>query len=285
MRNLEYSTNATNVIPKFYYVDFTIYVEGNDDVAFWEEILNYFSKNKISVKAISAGGKTELQKYIDGIVSGDLKVAVACDSDYQMLQNNRINHPNVLYTYGYSIENSSCLPEVVVSAICHTGGISRTEVGKKDFEEWLLDFVKRLELLIIYDIAANTDGPKQEVMGSNCDRFMCSTKPYQVDDSKVKNYIQGLNKLPDDELNRIRQKINQFGSNTIFLVRGHFLQSAILRYVNNRIERHRSKKKMNNNSFFAYAISCFTQHMPNESEHYRHYENQITALVQANQGC
>ena len=291
MTSLEYSTDALNVIPKFYNVDLTVYVEGDSDVAFWEEILKHFSKNKITVRAIPTGGKTKLQEYISDIISGDLDAAaVACDLDYQAFQNpsNRISHPNVLFTYGYSIENSLYLPEVVADAICHTGGISRTKVDKKDFEKWLLDFVCRLKLLMIYDIAANTIGPKQEGMGLNCTRFMRSRTSHQIDDNKVKNYMLGLNKLPSNKRNSIQQKINQLGLSAIFWVRGHFLQSAVLKYINNEIKRLGSNKnkskKMGNDSLLAYATSHFVKYLPNRSKHYLHYKNQTTTLIQAHQG-
>ena len=61
----EYSTEALNVLRYFHDSEIIIFVEGDDDILFWDVISN--KAGLLGVKIESAGGKNELLKKIDKI--------------------------------------------------------------------------------------------------------------------------------------------------------------------------------------------------------------------------
>ena len=75
MADLTYSADAHNVLSKFYNADKMVYVEGDDDVLFWEFIFNKFSNFKVKVQGV--GGKPELEKYIKRICDGEINSIAA----------------------------------------------------------------------------------------------------------------------------------------------------------------------------------------------------------------
>ncbi len=62
MAKLEYSVGAKNVLTRFYRVDKMLYVEGDDDVPFWEFMFEKFADFNVEVQEV--GGKEELRKYV-----------------------------------------------------------------------------------------------------------------------------------------------------------------------------------------------------------------------------
>ena len=62
MSDIQYSTDALNVLSDFYGVDTLVYVEGDDDVIFWQAIFEKFASR--SVRFESVGGDAALAKRI-----------------------------------------------------------------------------------------------------------------------------------------------------------------------------------------------------------------------------
>lgn len=100
----------------FYGVDFTVYCEGERsedghsslDEVFWEQI---FHRHGIKVKCQGRGQKRDLlqiaeEKIIGGKTSN---LIVAIDRDYDDLQGDQEDHPQVIYSYGYSVESDIIL--------------------------------------------------------------------------------------------------------------------------------------------------------------------------------
>lgn len=100
----------------FHNADFTVYCEGNipsdelssRDEVFWEKI---FILHGIKVHCQSHGGKNDLLKLAnEKVVTGKVShVIVAMDRDYDDWRNVLINHPQVIYSYGYSVESDLIL--------------------------------------------------------------------------------------------------------------------------------------------------------------------------------
>lgn len=106
----------------------TVFVEGDDDIPFWERIFKTGSSSSLrfEVKTASreglAKGKTALLKHVkDGV--GDF-LLICVDSDYDYLlqdatpNSTAINHSLYIFqTYTHSIENYKCFAESL-AAIC-----------------------------------------------------------------------------------------------------------------------------------------------------------------------
>jgi hypothetical protein len=99
----------------FHDVDYVVYCEGKEvegegsslDEVFWTRI---FSENGKTVHCKSMGGKSVVRPFAERVVEeGISNVVVAMDRDYDDLRGQRIDHPQVVYTYGYSWESDVVL--------------------------------------------------------------------------------------------------------------------------------------------------------------------------------
>src|SRR5688572_12199253 len=99
MDDLEYSIDAKNVLNDFHEVDLMFYVEGDDDVPFWEFMVGKFSR--LSFKVESVGGKSNLKRYVDDIFDEKINGVAGLDLDFSIFDKIKI-HPRIVRTYGYS---------------------------------------------------------------------------------------------------------------------------------------------------------------------------------------
>ena len=99
----------------FYDVDLIVYCEGVEtaddsstlDEVFWTQV---FEANGKKVKCKSYGSKTNLLPLAKNILLKSVsKVVVAMDRDYDHLRGTTIEHPQVIYTFGYSWESDVML--------------------------------------------------------------------------------------------------------------------------------------------------------------------------------
>ena len=133
----------------FYNVDLVVYLEGgstsftktevyagefNDktkDIIFWRNMFNKFKSDK-KVKFKSVGSKDVIIEIADDIVKDNLShVFVAMDNEFDEILNQRIEHPNVYYTHGYSWENDAWNHHVAIGVI---EGFSGVEIDNNDIE-------------------------------------------------------------------------------------------------------------------------------------------------------
>jgi hypothetical protein len=278
MTSLEYSNSAKNAKAAFLGVDFIVYVEGDDDVPFWEELFIHFSGLKVSFESV--GGSPELQKIVSDIEDGLLDAIAACDKDYSSFVGELSDCPRILFTYGYSIENSLYVPEVVLNAIRHIGRLSSQDIDVEAYEEWLADLTSKVQPLLVHDLANCILQAGETVLGSNCTRFMTTQTSHLADSTKVSSYIYGLETdYPEDTLEVASAKLNESGLDSFYWLRGHFIESALLKYINREIRRKGSTKKANYDGLFGHAVSNFVSLIPNDSEHIAYYEQQLTSVA------
>ena len=107
---LIHSDSAISITHKFYNSQVMVYVEGDDDIPFWDELFR--KRVPIDFYTIEqVGGKNNLRKHINAIKRGDItNVIVACDSDYNRIlydtTSTLYNNPLIIMTHGHSIENT-----------------------------------------------------------------------------------------------------------------------------------------------------------------------------------
>ncbi|RLM02058.1 hypothetical protein BIY27_26050 [Gibbsiella quercinecans] len=90
MADLSYSNEAFNVLNLFYQKDYMVYVEGRDDVCFWEMIFNKTSNIKVEIQDV--GVCEELIPYIEKIYNGEIEAIVACDMDLKYFDDTKKEH-------------------------------------------------------------------------------------------------------------------------------------------------------------------------------------------------
>lgn len=100
---------------QFYDVDAVLYVEGKPqtvadsvgslDLLFWRTVFNSYAPN-LSVQILCKGGKPILLELADQVQREEIpNVLIGMDRDYDPELGSSIDHPAVLYTWGYSWEN------------------------------------------------------------------------------------------------------------------------------------------------------------------------------------
>ncbi len=276
MPELEYSDDALNVLGKFHSVDTMIFVEGDEDIPFWEYLFERFST--LCVKVQEVGGKPKLDKHIQTIVSGKTNVLVAIDHDYSIFDAN-ITHPNIIRTYGYSIENTIISVDSIIKSIRSLGKIPNKSINRQEILDWLNEFSDTIEPLLVYDIENHIQGHGCVVAGSNCSRFMKTQSSDLICDKKVDKLINGLEfSITDDRAKEIILQLKDHELSVLDMIRGHFIFSAVHRYIVAYIKRIRQKISISIDSMFSTLILSFEQLFDEKHSHYAYYKSAISNI-------
>jgi hypothetical protein len=271
---LEYSVDALNVKSEFYDCDKIVYVEGDDDVLFWEFLFGYFTNLKIKCEAL--GSSTQLDLMIPKVVNGEVLDYIARDADYLTLNNENINHQNIFYTYGYSIENSLYLSESlrrIIRVWCRGSEIKREEV-----QGWIDDFCEKTKHLILYDIANYKFKCSNKVLGDNCSMFLASAHSHIIDQEKVNASITTIsNKIPREFFNQAELLFNGSGYQFQDVVKGHFFVSGIQKFIQFIMKKFGRNAGLSFEALYSNAVLIFDKIFSTEHPHYAHYQSIFSA--------
>lgn len=275
--NLNWSDEATDIINMFHDADIMVYVEGVDDIGFWEII---FEKNgHLKVEIQDVGGCEALTPYVEKIVSGKIKAIVARDSDLNFFSSNIIEHPNIIYTRGYSIENTIINDRVILKTLKTLGKYSKKEIQKIHINEWFDDFYHNIESLIILDIYNHVNQRGQLVIGDSCERFLKSKSSHSICPNKINNYIQSL---PDDFKDQeiIKKDTLPFPNSTYLndWIRGHFLFSSTLKLITNTLSKNERKVSISKDSFYSNILNIFELYFTEEHADYEYYNEKLSLI-------
>lgn len=212
------------MLPKFFGGKIPVFIEGNDDILFWKY---HFQTESVKIQTVD--GVEALQSYIAKIVKEDAKIIVAMDSDYSLLLEKRLQHPRVLYTYGYSIENTIyCSVSInrMVSNYC------KKELDLVlDIDLWFEKFANSIYDLVCYDASSILYAKSLKVLGDNSAIIMDS-KHDEIDKNKINSIISFCQeKITREEFESVNSLIAHYPHPVRFLVRGHFYLFALHKYI------------------------------------------------------
>jgi len=175
-------------------VDFIVYTEGGEfddnkkeytcsiDAIFWKGFFSRFLPG-FTYKVRPLGSKVNLLPHAKDIA--DLKVTnviVAMDRDHDHHRMRLINHPLVVYTYGYSWENDAWRAEAIISKlerISERGvGLDEAEIIRAKCRNFFKDFNR----LIFVDVLCSL----QRVQGIHRERFWGYVDSSDVERLRVK---------------------------------------------------------------------------------------------------
>jgi hypothetical protein len=227
MDSLEYSIDALDAKGLFYNKCLTVFVEGKDDVLFWDYL---FKIAEVSAHIEDVGGDKEIEKYIVDILDNDASFLVACDNDHNDFIETKINHPQIIRTYGYSIENSMYNFDKIEDIISK---LSRQRVGVKNvIEKWAEDFSNQVYELLKYDIANHKYKKGVAVFGDSCVRFLKSNSSHKLSKEKINQYIGSIkDKFEDFEIQEVERLLNTSEKEFWYLIKGHFLTNATMNLI------------------------------------------------------
>ncbi|HEY3295041.1 MAG TPA: DUF4435 domain-containing protein [bacterium] len=238
MSNLEHSAGALNNLKKFYKVDSVLFVEDDNDVNFWRIVLHACGVELVYVKP--AGGVEKLKHYMSHIVDKNADIIVAADSDYGRFTGGVKQHDRILYTYGYSIENSL----FTAQAIAHIVKLfnASSGVSAKEVSVWMSSLEAEVDDLLALDIANQQYGRGLEVMGDNCSRFLRSDHSCYIDRTKTSHHIKRTQPaFTNAELEPIMEQVRNSDRERWSIIRGHFLTNAVINYIKSKIKRPGTK--------------------------------------------
>lgn len=275
MSQIEYSAEASNVLDLFYRCDAIVYVEGDDDIPFWRIAFKVFADADVEVQGV--GGSIELDKQIDRIINDNLKLIAARDSDFIRLTGKEKNEDRILYTYGYSIENTlysfDSLSEIA-SVWCR-----QHRANVRECREWLEGFFNSFQRLISYDIACHVFEKDFSVIGDNCTRYMQGERSIFVDPNKLESKLLEMEKkMSPQQLAYAESLINQHGLDYSCYMKGHFLASAAQKYLSAKLKEHGRGNSISFESMYSSAIE-FVRGNFKKISGAEHYESQIVAAM------
>ncbi len=280
MDDLFYSDDALNVINEFHEVEKIVYVEGDDDVIFWEVIFSKFTTKSYYFKSVD--GCENLVPYKAKIINGTIDDIVASDLDFIFFdeENEVPSHNNLLWTYGHSIENTILSKGVIPNIIASLARVSRRLIDLVHLSDWYNNFVNIFTDLIKYDLVSEVKKVGISVLGDNCTRFMVGSNSPNPCNTKIQNFINDneLESLILVDHDLIDSQLSIRGKLLSDFIRGHFLFSACLKYVNSYVKSIGKNKSLSVDAFFSGSMLSFISSFDENHEHYGFYQQQVLAL-------
>lgn len=263
MAGIDYSSDALNVLSRFYGSDVFVYVEGDDDIPFWRSVFRQVPGYTVAVEGL--GGSEEVEKWVRRIETGNAKVIVARDADYKVLSGLVSSSSKVIYSFGYSIENSL----YTVGAIGKVAELCRRAAGpaEADVVRWLEHFSTTVRGLVVLDATSHCEGLGVAVLGENCSRFMVSERSAMacpVKSATRVNQVSG--RISGEAVRRVERQLEEAGGYSAAFIRGHFLASAVLKYVADYAGRNVSGETL-----FTNAMNWFDREIASSHPHREYY--------------
>lgn len=283
MPSLDYSLDALNLLNAFHQVDKVIYVEGQDDVPFWEFLFKKFTNLKIYIEDV--GGKENLKPYIKKIKHESVEFIVAKDLDYDSFLDESLKYNSILTTAGYSIENTLIDKNTLFYVVKKLSLLPDSKIEKDEFKDWLSKLNSIIKNLILFGIHNELTESGVSVVPTNADRFMVSKNSALLCSEKIDTYLEKIDLIISaDELNRLLNKVNKVNKDYLDLLNGHFYFSAAHRFVTLKSAELKSSTKAEKiqcsmDTFLALLMSAFENCFNSEHIHYVHYREQFSLVV------
>lgn len=269
MTDWSYSNEALDVRNEFLGVKAIIYVEGDDDILFWQEIFSRVTDEEFEIESV--GGSNELDEYIEKINSNQLNSIIAArDADFlSLFQKNNIN-PKVLHTYGYSIENS-LYEQRAITQLARLWSKSQ-KITEAEIKTWLKEFSADISPLVHLDVANYLSKKGLETLGDNCSRYTVNNKSEKICKIKVQNAVKKIEPfIPPQYIALAEKEIGNTATKVITHIRGHFLATAAHRYIVQKAKSLDKKAAISAESLYAAAISVFTNMLNNLKHPHTNY--------------
>lgn len=252
-----------------------VYVEGVEDVPFWEFLFSKLSNKRVKVEDV--GGKPELSKYVQKVVSDEINAIIGMDSDFDCLVENKHTHSNIIRTFGHSIENSLICKNTIKKAISTIGRANAQELALADIDGWFTEVDTKLKDLVLYDIANEMNSLGHKVMFDNAERFLQKNTAYFCE-NKISEHLQSFSEhITNEMISPLTVQLEKVNRNTFNLIRGHFLFSAALKFVSLFINQLR-KASISYEAFSAVLLVSLELIFNESHPHYSYYKSAFDQL-------
>ena len=268
MHDLEYSLEAMNAKSAFYRAKTMIYVEGDDDLMFWEEVFSRVPDFSFEVESV--GGSSELDKHIKNIEAGSLDAIAARDADFLRFSGQASSSIRVVLTYGYAIENSLYTPDVLhhmARSWCRSAAVTQAQCA-----QWLRDLALSFSPLVALDIANAASNSGVAVLPDNCTRFMTGQTSAKACPVKIAKHVGDITPLlPKKAVAAGQKAIAASATAPVDYLRGHLLVSAVLKFLLHTAKQLDKKIAVSLDAIYAAAIAHFSRSLSAAHPHRAYY--------------
>lgn len=227
-RNLFYSSEALKAKSIFYGKKAMVYVEGCEDVNFWDP---YFERDYFEIESVN--GCQNLVSYIKKLEAGETSFIVACDADYNCYGAPTYTSSLIVTTYGHSIENMMYCPYNINEVVRRLSATTNDSVEK--IKEWYKTFVKSAHPLLLREISNQTsiaNDNKPKIFGKGSAYFCKKDKSYELDDQTINSYCEDNKKYyPQEVLDKAETAIKEDPREERQLIQGHFYTHAVRQFI------------------------------------------------------
>lgn len=255
-RNLFYSGEALKAKSIFYGKKAMVYVEGCEDVNFWDP---YFERDYFEIESVN--GCQNLVSYIKKLEAGETSFIVACDADYNCYGAPTYTSSLIVTTYGHSIENMMYCPYNINEVVRRLSATTNDSVEK--IKEWYKTFVKSAHPLLLREISNQTsiaNDNKPKIFGKESAYFCKKDKSYELDDQTINSYCEDNKKYyPQEVLDKAETAIKEDPREERQLIQGHFYTHAVRQFITHlckNISHSRKNINVSNSALYAMFVHC-----------------------------
>jgi hypothetical protein len=277
----------------FHNVDFVIFVEGGkksftkeeiyngsyhsetEDIIFWKNIFDTFVNGK-KLKFKSVGSKTTIKEIAIDIINNDIEtVLIAIDNEFDEPFNNRIEHPNIYYTNGYSWENDLWNDDLIKDIVEE---LSAVKVTNSDIEQNYSKFIRDLKFAVYADAYLFKKGDSFFKRKSG-HLFCIVCNP--VDLPSVRKEMIDSRVTDKGIINKgtVYSFGNRYSINTAKHCFGHLLADYCCQVVIHYLKNRHGLKNLSKDLIYRIAISRFFANRFEDSNSFNYYEEQFERNV------
>lgn len=252
----EYSIEAEVAKAMYIEKDYTCFVEGKDDINFWQSILkkigikNLYLRELKGIDSEKVKAEEKIEKQLSKL-KGENDYLIFLDKDFRKILGCYLSKDyNVVYTYGYSIENTICCKKVAKEILKSK---LRVENHNFDLVNEINDYIEKK----YYEIFEFEEGILVDILNRKKILDLEDLEDYKP----INVYLDSehlildknlkIKKDKETEWKEFREKnftiieveeIKKIIDNHVNFLRGHFLQH----YFNKIIEKKLKEKKSSN---------------------------------------
>lgn len=260
--SLPYSDDALSIRHAFYDKRFVVYVEGVDDIPFWDACFSKFLPSSLEKGFViqEVGGKRKLLDYVERVKNGTLtNIVIACDSDYDYFLGRQVPHVRVVRTFGHSIENTMFCPKSLVTYLKRI--VKTSNDLSSCVSEWLEEFLSNASQLLPYEIENSINPEHAEELPKifNLGFFQLSENGIDLSSQKISSLLTEISSKYSKERIKLRSnQIEKSGIDKRFYIQGHFYASAVMNFIRKKGNKLSKQKigSLSNEALYASFYDC-----------------------------
>ena len=280
MDDFFYSDAAEGIANIFHGVDAMVYVEGEDDIPYWEIMFSKFSS--LSVEIQDVGSCTALVPYIEKIRNSKINAIVAMDRDFTLFSEVSSCHPNILFTPNYAIENCLSDKNNVYRTIKAISKVPSRSIDNEYIDNWFRDLSSCFTKLIALDIynAKHQKGVAILEKTGTADRFFKNRGSHQLCTAKINTFTEDkARSLGEFNEIEIINEVHKNGHDVIDFARGHFLFSAVTKFMKGYMSHLGCNVTVSHGAFFGHLILSLENTLNETHTNYSYFKKQFENIT------